>query len=268
MLPSRSRRDPSSIPPVLPTLILLAAVALLSAGAARADVLVMKDGARVETEGPWQVKGRQVIFTDTQGRLSTLRLSDVDLEASEEATRQAALPPPPPPEAAPPPPPAEPVLVLTNESIEGPSPLDDVTEVADIRMSFEQMSLGYRLEVKINGQKIRRMDGDDADTFPLFHVNHPNRQRLIENLEEKYSDDEGRIRDHFCLVQGTNTLEIDYESVDRSEVTTLYLKLSVPSHRQPILEMRQAERRSGTLSTTFEVYEIMPADFETQRPKE
>ncbi len=59
------------------------------ATAAGADVLVTRDGHQIETEGPWEIRGRQVVFT-VEGRLSSIRLAELDREASEEATRQAA----------------------------------------------------------------------------------------------------------------------------------------------------------------------------------
>lgn len=65
------------------------AAAFLATPAA-ADWLVTRDGGRVETRGTWKVKGKQVIFTGADGRLASLRLGDVDLEASERATREAA----------------------------------------------------------------------------------------------------------------------------------------------------------------------------------
>lgn len=95
-----------------------------------ADVLVTTEGERIETEGPWEVDGRRVIFTDANGRLSALRVSAVDLEASELATNP---PPPPPPTEAPPPPERpllpradpdrpKPVLILTDEDIPQAAP--------------------------------------------------------------------------------------------------------------------------------------------------
>jgi len=51
-----------------------------------ADVLVTQDGARIQTDGPWEVKGRLVVFTRPDGSLASLRLRDVDLTASEEVT--------------------------------------------------------------------------------------------------------------------------------------------------------------------------------------
>ena len=79
-----------------PALVLAGAVlaALLAASPAAADWLVTRGhgsaaGARVETRGPWQVKGRLVVFETAAGQLASLRLDDVDLEASREATRRA-----------------------------------------------------------------------------------------------------------------------------------------------------------------------------------
>ncbi len=80
-------------------LLLLAAWGLAAAPAA-ADWLVTREGARVETQGPWRVKGKLVVFTGPDGSLASLRLADVDLPASEQATAQAKEerenPPPPP----------------------------------------------------------------------------------------------------------------------------------------------------------------------------
>lgn len=87
---------------------------LLVVGSSMADVLVTRDGARIETQGPWEVKGRQVVFTLPNGTLSALRTSEVDLEASRAATDFV-----PEPEVAAEPPKErpEPVMVLTNKDI-------------------------------------------------------------------------------------------------------------------------------------------------------
>ncbi len=74
---------------VRPSAAVAAALLLAVAAPAAADWLVTRDGARVETEGAWEVKGRQVIFTRKHGSLSALRLDDVDIEASEAATAAA-----------------------------------------------------------------------------------------------------------------------------------------------------------------------------------
>lgn len=85
-------------------------------GSLQADWLVMRDGARVETRGPWQVKGGQVIFTQPNGTLSTLRLRDVDVEASRALTERPPAPPPAP--AAAETAKKEPVMVITDREVQ------------------------------------------------------------------------------------------------------------------------------------------------------
>ena len=84
-------------------------------GTASADWLVTRDGQRVETKGPWKVKRNQVIFTLPNGTLSSLRLSEVDLDLSQQLTVEMSTPRDEPvAEEAP----AKPsVLVLTNRDV-------------------------------------------------------------------------------------------------------------------------------------------------------
>lgn len=70
-------------------LVLAVLFATIVSAPALADWLVLRDGTRVETEGPWRVEGRSVVFERPGGPLSSLRLSEVDLEASREATTEA-----------------------------------------------------------------------------------------------------------------------------------------------------------------------------------
>lgn len=64
---------------------------LLAAAPAGADWLVLKNGTRVETLGPWNEKGKQVVYTTVaEKRLVSIRASEVDLTASREAS--ATLP--------------------------------------------------------------------------------------------------------------------------------------------------------------------------------
>lgn len=75
-------------------------LALLVACAVRADVLVTIDGSVVETKGPWEQRGKMVVFTLGNGQLSALRAEDVDFEATErwraeiEASASAQTPTP------------------------------------------------------------------------------------------------------------------------------------------------------------------------------
>lgn len=68
---------------------------------AAADWLVMNDGTRVEIVGPWEQRGGLLVFTLPGGTLSSLRVGQVDLEASRLATEEAARPPEPVVEPAP-----------------------------------------------------------------------------------------------------------------------------------------------------------------------
>jgi len=64
-------------------------LALALPAAARADWLVTTEGGRVETRGPWEVKGKLVVFTEADGTLASLRAAQVDLDASRRATAEA-----------------------------------------------------------------------------------------------------------------------------------------------------------------------------------
>jgi len=104
--------------PLAPLVSIL--VALAAGAPARADWLVLRDAGKVETRGPWQERGKLVVFTDGAGKLRSLRAAQVDLEASRAETAAAAAR-----AAAPSPSPAgrrAPVLVLTDEQVAHASP--------------------------------------------------------------------------------------------------------------------------------------------------
>lgn len=63
----------------------------IAAAPARADWLVTREGGRVETQGAWKVKGKLVVFTQADGTLSSLRLSEVDLDASRKVTEESKV---------------------------------------------------------------------------------------------------------------------------------------------------------------------------------
>lgn len=68
--------------------VVTAALCGAGGGAVHADRLVTKDGHSIETKGPWRVDGRLVVFTRTDGSLASMRSSEVDLEASRQATEE------------------------------------------------------------------------------------------------------------------------------------------------------------------------------------
>lgn len=109
----RGRRSPTSR--ILPALSLALAVSALAATPLAADWLVMTNGAQVETRGTWTERGKLVVFTDALGQLVSVRRSEVDIDESHRATREAVeaanRPPPPPP------PPRESVFRLTDADV-------------------------------------------------------------------------------------------------------------------------------------------------------
>jgi hypothetical protein len=102
----------------LRSLALLVASTLVGPALLLADLLVTRDGATIETRGAWRVEGRRVIFTLPNGTLSSIRLDEVDLDASALATaraqEEAAAPQAPP---GPRPPLGEPILRITEKDI-------------------------------------------------------------------------------------------------------------------------------------------------------
>lgn len=74
----------------IPALGLLAGSLWMAAAMpAVADWLVTRDGGKVETQGAWKVQGKRVVFTAKDGTLASLRLTEVDLDASRQATTAA-----------------------------------------------------------------------------------------------------------------------------------------------------------------------------------
>jgi hypothetical protein len=103
-------------PSVRAALALCALSLLFAAGSPlAADWLVTRDGVEIETRGPWEEKGRLIVFTTADGTLSSMRASEFDLEASRALTEEKARAPKE--EAPPPPARREPVLVLTDDDV-------------------------------------------------------------------------------------------------------------------------------------------------------
>jgi mycoredoxin len=94
-------------------------VGLCVAASAAADVVVLKDGSRVETRGAMEVRGKRIVFTNAKGTLATLRLDEVDLEASRAASQPAPAAAKAGPSAAPK---KAPVLVLNDRDVANADP--------------------------------------------------------------------------------------------------------------------------------------------------
>lgn len=104
------------------------AIILLSAAApAAADWLVTSTGEKIETRGEWEVRGAQVVFRTLDGRLSALRATEVDLEASRTLTD---APEPTEPKASADSSPHRSVLVLTDANLPRARPVAARREVS------------------------------------------------------------------------------------------------------------------------------------------
>ncbi|MFL6194716.1 MAG: FxLYD domain-containing protein [Thermoanaerobaculia bacterium] len=135
---------------------------LLAATPSKADWLITKAGARVETRGPWQVKGKLVVFTQNDGSLSSLRLSEVDLEASTKATADAKLQaeaPPPPPEPA-----RKKLAVLTDQNFRKKSPAASAQPEAGPPTASGPVSVS-------SWKQVNRPGGDGIEVEGTLHNN-------------------------------------------------------------------------------------------------
>ena len=143
-------------------------VGCLSASVARADWLVMRDGARIETKGTWKVDGRRVLFTLPNGTLSTLRTDELDLDQSALVTTRAretpATPVPALKEKR------EPVLRLTEKDI---PPMVAPAEGADAKEGDGKDAEKSSLEV-ISWEKTENATGDGLEIFGTIKNGSPN----------------------------------------------------------------------------------------------
>ena len=182
-----------------PRLLPIFAAALVAAGAlaprpAGADWLVLHDGSRVETRGPWKVDGKRILFDLPNGTLSMLRADQVDLDKSAVATAEAraadsGVKPPPEPKK-------EPVLVLTEKDIppstaarvEGEAKLEGEAKTG----SEGAAAAGSPLEV-ISWEKTETPDGTGVDIFGTVRNNSPNLVTTPSVLVSVYDADGGLL---------------------------------------------------------------------------
>lgn len=186
------RRVQRLVPACLASLTLLAA-------AAHADWLVTRDGARVETKGPWKVDGRRVVFTLPDGTLSMMRADQLDLDASAvataEALRKASAPPPVPVKR-------EPVLRLTEKDI---PPVDLPAEApAEGGVEGDTAAANSGLEV-ISWDKTENASGDGLEIFGTIRNSSANVITSPAVLVAIYDEDGGLL--------GTNSGVVNAPSV-------------------------------------------------------
>ncbi len=249
--------------------MIIASLAWLTS-VASADVLVTQDGERIETQGAWKVKGRQVIYTDARGVLSAMRLADTDLEASEQATKQALEPQASPTGQ-------EPVKKatrsFTNDDIGAASestiaatatPTEQNPGAENLSATFGTVANGYSVRASCNGRALPGITGGQSQAVQLFHKDHPNRAKMEADLEGEDQPAENRqYLNLFCLQEGSNRIDIGYEPTAPSSLN-LRFYLNAPNYTSPIFEFEQEERAAATFSVDFEIFQEMPEDHQTQ----
>ena len=173
----------------VPAAALLAAAVVLPASPAAADWLVMHDGSRVETKGPWRVDGKRILFDLPNGTLSMIRADQVDLDRSATATAQARSAAQP--DKAVPAPKKEPVLVLTEKDIP-PSTPAPVEDEAGKKEGGAADPSGSPLEV-ISWEKTETPDGSGVEIFGTIRNNGPNMITSPSVLVTVYDADGGLL---------------------------------------------------------------------------
>ncbi len=151
-----------------PWWILGGLVSLWSILPVSADWLVLKDGTRVETRGAWKVKGSQVIFTLPKGALSSLRVDDVDLDASAVATTEAKEKAAHDSEAAPDRRPIpQPVATLTNDDIALARPTASAGDTDEVGEEIDGQDSSLPAKDPIN---VEVVSWNELDTITLQGV--------------------------------------------------------------------------------------------------
>jgi hypothetical protein len=176
-----------------------AALGLLVLGAAalpsRADWLVTREGGRVETKGSWQVKGKLVVFTRAaDSGLASLRLAEVDLDASTRATSEAKVQSeaPPPPE-----PPKKKLAVLTDKDFKKPAPPDEAGKAGDDK------PVASNGPVSVTSWK--RVDGDNGVSLEGTLNNTTNSMIVNASVEiELYNEAGDRVGTSEALLTSTS----------------------------------------------------------------
>ena len=181
---------------------------------ARADWLVLHDGSRIETKGPWTAKGKLVVFKAADGTLSSLRLSEVDLNASGKVTREAReamMAPPMAPE------PSQPhrkaVLVLTDADIPkaASAPADGGASDGSATDGGDGTTEGGDQNVKVAGLEVpswQQVPAPDGNGVQIFGTLENKTQLTATDLGLKVSlyDSAGKLIDSRDAVIGRKAL--------------------------------------------------------------
>jgi len=192
-----------------------AALGLLVLGAAalpaRADWLVTREGGRVETKGPWQVKGKLVIFTRAADNgLASLRLADVDLDASAKVTSevkvQAEAPPPPEP-------PKKKLAVLTDKDFRKPTPPGEEGKAEEGKPAASSGPVAVGPWKRVDGDNGVSIEGTLSNTTGSMIVNAAVEVQLYNEAGDKVGTAEGLLTSTSVQPNGTVNFRASFPGV-------------------------------------------------------
>ena len=192
-----------------------AALGLLALGAvalpARADWLVTREGGRVETKGPWQVKGKLVVFTRADnGGLASLRLAEVDLDASAKVTTevkvQAEAPPPPEP-------PKKKLAVLTDKDFKKPTPPDEVGKAGDDKPVASNGPVSVASWKRVDGDSGVSIEGTINNTTGSMIVNASVEVQLFNEAGDRVGSSEALLTSTSVQPNGSVTFRANFPGV-------------------------------------------------------
>jgi hypothetical protein len=168
----------------------LIGLAVLAATPVGADVLITTDGTVLETQGPWQQRGKVVVFTGENGQLSALRVEDVDFAATERWHAALAQTAPPPAAAEPA---AKARLVLTDRDVARASAAPPPGEAADSTAAGDAAATPSPSPVRVIAWEDE--EGEDGEGRRIFGTlrNDGNTFATGVTLEVTVYDDEGTL---------------------------------------------------------------------------
>jgi len=183
----------------------LVAVLVLAAAPAAADWLVLRDGTKLETKGPWTVRGTMVVFTQPNGTLAMLKASEVDLDQSAVATTQAKTGEPAQAGATPKtgvrePTRQKPVLVLRDRDVAHVNEAGETTEKTDAKGAEAKPEPGLSVQ---GWQQTPTGDGTGTEVFGALKNETRNTATNITVVVKVYDDSGAMLGTAEAVVSST-----------------------------------------------------------------
>lgn len=207
----------------------------LASWPAAADWLKTTEGALLETNGPWAVRRNLVVFELANGTLASLRLRDVDLEASRAATEEAKRTRTPAPPATPASDEA-PVRSLTMKDIPRAAPEAE----ADTEKGPTAPSRYEPVQV-VSWKPAEDSDVDGTEILGTLRNDGP---RIVMDIRVSVSllDEDGETLATVNAFLGEDSL---------APTTTTYFRALFPgtyTYAKPVFEVHSAEIQIGCVS--------------------